>query len=94
MAKAWFDLSAWGIRASELGHLHLQHYHFHRMEFSTVRQIPYTIAGSSEHSGKYVAENILVDKPEEQSSRWSGAYQAGNVKQWILLKTTDTCVLS
>ena len=24
MAKAWFDLSAWGIRASELGHLPLQ----------------------------------------------------------------------
>lgn len=57
----------------------------------TIEPVAYTIAGSSEHSGKYVAENILEDNPEEQSSRWSGA---GNAKQWMLLKTNELCVLS
>lgn len=64
------------------------------MDFPSIQQITYSISGSSEHSGKYVAENILVDNPEEQSSRWSGAYQAGNVKQWMLLETNELCVLS
>ncbi|CAL1706336.1 unnamed protein product [Somion occarium] len=63
------------------------------MEFPPTVPITYSIAGCSEHSGKYVAENIRVDKPLDQSSRWSGAYQAGNVKQWMLLKTEELCVL-
>lgn len=32
---------------------------------STTR-LPYTIAGCSEHSGQYVAENIIVDSPKDQ----------------------------
>ncbi|KAG1806116.1 uncharacterized protein BJ212DRAFT_1389716 [Suillus subaureus] len=46
----------------------------------------YAIAGCSEHSGNYVPENILVDTPQDPSSRWSGAQQLPTAKQWILLK--------
>ncbi|KAF8134289.1 Muskelin N-terminus-domain-containing protein [Boletus edulis] len=52
----------------------------------TTEPIPYSIAGCSEHSGHYVAENILVDRPQDQSSRWSGAQQPPSMKQWILLR--------
>ncbi|KIK45059.1 hypothetical protein CY34DRAFT_78616 [Suillus luteus UH-Slu-Lm8-n1] len=38
----------------------------------------YTIVGCSEHSGNYVPEDILVDAPQDPSSRWT--------KRWILLK--------
>ncbi|KAH8107718.1 Muskelin N-terminus-domain-containing protein [Cristinia sonorae] len=55
--------------------------------------LTYTIAGCSEHSGRYVAENILVDNPMDQGSRWSGAYQASNIKQWMLLKLDTLCIL-
>ncbi|KAH9920145.1 Muskelin N-terminus-domain-containing protein [Fomitopsis serialis] len=53
----------------------------------------YHIAGCSEHSGKYVAENVLEDSPLDQTSRWSGAYQSPNVKQWMLLRLQDVTVL-
>ncbi|KAH7925639.1 hypothetical protein BV22DRAFT_1119428 [Leucogyrophana mollusca] len=59
--------------------------------------IPYTIAGCSEHSGKYVAENIMVDAPMDQASRWSGAQQVpgagGGAKQWMLLKLEEQSVV-
>ncbi|KAF9467401.1 Muskelin N-terminus-domain-containing protein [Collybia nuda] len=54
--------------------------------------LPYTIAQCSAHSGKYAAENILVDDPANQSSRWSGAYQ-GNANQWIVLRLENMAVL-
>ena len=54
----------------------------------------YRIAGCSEHSGKYVAENILEDKPLDQTSRWSSAYQSPDIKQWLLLRLQDVAVLS
>ena len=38
-------------------------------------------------------ENILVDKPQDQSSRWSGAFQ-GNVDQWVVLRLESLAVLS
>ncbi|KAH9944718.1 Muskelin N-terminus-domain-containing protein [Amylocystis lapponica] len=69
------------------------------MASSTVTNHPptavlkFSIAGSSEHSGRYVAENILVDSPLDQASRWSGAYQSPNVRQWMLLRLDDPCVL-
>ncbi|KAJ2920028.1 hypothetical protein MD484_g480, partial [Candolleomyces efflorescens] len=47
--------------------------------------LTYTIAASTPHSGSYSPENILVENPGEQRSRWSGAYQ-GNAKQWIILR--------
>jgi len=53
----------------------------------------YGIASSTPHSGKYVPENIMVDKPQDQSSRWSGAFQ-GNADQWILLRLESLAVLS
>ncbi|KAG9309267.1 hypothetical protein JVU11DRAFT_10751 [Chiua virens] len=56
--------------------------------------IAYTIAGCSEHSGHYVADNILVDRPQDQSSRWSGAQQPPSVKQWILLRLETLGVVS
>ncbi|KAG2364029.1 Muskelin N-terminus-domain-containing protein [Suillus spraguei] len=53
----------------------------------------YAIAGCSEHSGNYVPENILVDTPQDPSSRWSGAQQLPTAKQWILLKLETLSVV-
>lgn len=55
--------------------------------------ISYTIAGCSEHSGNYVADNIKVDRPHDQASRWSGAQQAPSMKQWILLRLDTLAVV-
>ena len=55
--------------------------------------LKYTIASSTPHSGKYGPENILEDKPTEQASRWSGAFQ-GNASQWVNLKVESLSVLS
>lgn len=35
-----------------------------------------------------------MDRPGDQSSRWSGAYQASNIKQWMLLKLDQLSILS
>ena len=56
--------------------------------------VDYEIAGSSGHSGSYVAENILLDKPTDQSSRWSSAIAVTNGKQFIRLRLKQLCVLS
>ncbi|OCH88092.1 hypothetical protein OBBRIDRAFT_780673 [Obba rivulosa] len=64
-----------------------------RLAEPPVVPIKYTIASCSEHSGRYVAENVLVDSPTDQGSRWSGAYQTPNAKQWMLLRTESLCVL-
>ena len=55
--------------------------------------LTFTIEKSTPHSGKYVAENILIDKPQDQSSRWSGAF-LGSAKQWMLLRLESLAVLS
>ncbi|KAG6874505.1 hypothetical protein C0995_010415 [Termitomyces sp. Mi166 len=47
--------------------------------------LEYSIAGSSAHSGRYAAENILVDRSTDLSSRWSGNSQ-NNTHQWITLR--------
>jgi hypothetical protein len=57
-------------------------------------KLTYTIEGCSEHSGHYVAQNILVDAPTDHFSRWSGIHQVPSVKQWILLKLESLSVLS
>ncbi|CAA7260646.1 unnamed protein product [Cyclocybe aegerita] len=54
--------------------------------------LAYTIAASTPHSGKYGPEHILEDKPQDQSSRWSGAFQ-GNANQWIVLRLKSLAVL-
>ncbi|KAF8971232.1 Muskelin N-terminus-domain-containing protein [Flammula alnicola] len=61
---------------------------------STPPSVPltYTIASSTPHSGKYGPENIIVDKPQDQASRWSGAFQ-GNANQWIMLRLESLAVL-
>lgn len=56
--------------------------------------LTYTVAQSTPHSGKYGPEHILADKPSDQASRWSGAYQGNNAKQWILLKLDQMSILS
>ncbi|KAI0775785.1 Muskelin N-terminus-domain-containing protein [Trametes elegans] len=45
-----------------------------------VVSVEYEIVGSSEHSGDYVAQNILVDRPRDHSSRWSAAFAVPNTK--------------
>ena len=62
-----------------------------------VQPVEYEIAGSSEHSGAYVAENIRSDKPRDQTSRWSAAITASsssNTKQWIRLRLKHLSVIS
>ena len=49
-----------------------------------VEPISYTIVGCSEHSGHYVAENILVDRPQDHPSRWSGTPQLPSMPLLLL----------
>ena len=56
-------------------------------------QLSYTIAGCSEHSNRFVAENILVDLPSDPNSRWSGLHENPSIKQWILLRLDTLCVI-
>lgn len=56
--------------------------------------LKYTIAAASEHSGVYVASNILRDEPTDSTSRWSGASQIPHVKQWVTLRLDNLAVLS
>ena len=56
--------------------------------------LPYTIAGCSEHSGRYVADNIRIDSPQDQGSRWSGAHQTSEIQQWLLLRLDNLAIIS
>ncbi|KAA1472915.1 hypothetical protein DENSPDRAFT_839309 [Dentipellis sp. KUC8613] len=56
-------------------------------------RLTYSIAGCSEHSHRYVAENILHNSPLDQSSRWSGVNESPNVKQWLLLRLDSLSVV-
>lgn len=56
--------------------------------------LKYSIAAASEHSGVYVASNILRDEPADSTSRWSGASQMPHVKQWVTLRLDNLAVLS
>jgi hypothetical protein len=68
------------------------------MSFSTQEPpstlLRYSIAGCSEYSGRYDGSHIMVDRPTDQSSRWSGALHMPGVKQWILLRLDELSVLS
>ncbi|VDC07695.1 unnamed protein product [Peniophora sp. CBMAI 1063] len=59
----------------------------------SVDSLIYTIAGCSEHSSRYVADNILVDNPKDQSSRWSGLHEDPHVKQWLLLRLENPGII-
>ena len=61
--------------------------------FQPSAPLKYTITSSSPHSGQYAPENIIEDKPMDQASRWSGAFQA-NTSQWITLELESLSVLS
>ena len=56
-------------------------------------RLSYTIAGCSEHSNRYVAENIMDDSPKDPNSRWSGQHESPSIKQWILLQLDELCVI-
>jgi hypothetical protein len=56
-------------------------------------RLSYTIAGCSEHSNRYVAENIMVDAPTDPNSRWSGQHESPSIKQWILLRLDTLSVI-
>ena len=56
-------------------------------------RLTYTIAGCSEHSHRYVPENILVDSPKDQASRWTGVNEGPNVRQWLLLRLDSLSVV-
>ncbi|KIK91363.1 hypothetical protein PAXRUDRAFT_830906 [Paxillus rubicundulus Ve08.2h10] len=58
-----------------------------------IETLSYSIAGCSDHSGHYVAENIMVDRPQDQASRWSGAQQPPTTKEWILLRLETLSVV-
>jgi hypothetical protein len=57
-------------------------------------RLSYTIAGCSEHSNRYVAENIMVDAPTDPNSRWSGQHESSSIRQWILLRFDELSVIS
>lgn len=62
------------------------------------RPLKYTIAGSSEHSGRYSPEHILVDRPHDQTSRWSSnsaREREGSAtgRGWLLLELEGPAVL-
>ncbi|GJJ06436.1 hypothetical protein Clacol_000628 [Clathrus columnatus] len=52
------------------------------MRVSSIPSVPlkYRIAKCTGHSGTYGPENILVDNPTDQSSRWSGGTQSANTQ--------------
>ena len=62
-------------------------------ESSLISGLTYAIAGCSEHSSRYVAENILTDSPKDQSSRWSGLHEDPHVKQWLLLRLDSPSII-
>ncbi|KAF7315763.1 Muskelin-N domain-containing protein [Mycena indigotica] len=55
--------------------------------------LAYTVAASTPHSGPYRAENILVDNPQEQASRWSGGPPESGLAQWLLLRLESLAVV-
>lgn len=61
-----------------------------------VVRLPYSIFSASSYSARYVPENIQVNAPEDQSSRWSGAHAGSQVKhkQWIMVKLDQISVVS
>jgi muskelin len=58
------------------------------------RHLTYTIAGSSEPSGHYVAENVMVDRPGDLMSRWSGSQNVPIEKHWLTLRLDSRSVVS
>ncbi|KAJ7772726.1 Muskelin N-terminus-domain-containing protein [Mycena maculata] len=54
----------------------------------------YSIVASTPHSGPYRPENILVENPTEQASRWSaGPVPETGTPQWLLLRLDSLAVV-
>jgi hypothetical protein len=47
-------------------------------------KLPYSIHSCSSNSINFFPENILVDNPDDESSRWSG--ESNNSSQFIMLE--------
>ncbi|KAJ6594243.1 Muskelin N-terminus-domain-containing protein [Mycena capillaripes] len=61
---------------------------------ATPVSLSYSIAASTPHSGPYRVENILVDNPTEQASRWSGGpVPETGTPQWLLLRLDTLAVV-
>ncbi|KAJ7187899.1 Muskelin N-terminus-domain-containing protein [Mycena filopes] len=64
------------------------------MAASAAVPLSYSIAASTPHSGPYRVENILVDNPTEQASRWSGGpVPETGTPQWLLLQLDTLAVV-
>ncbi|EEB95504.1 hypothetical protein MPER_05516 [Moniliophthora perniciosa FA553] len=59
----------------------------HALETMSV-PLTYSIDDSIPPSGRYVAENVLIDKPTDQNSRWS----TSNTNQWITLRLQSLAI--
>ena len=57
-------------------------------------KLNYDVAGTSEHSGEYVGEHVKVDRPGDQTNRWSCSRNMPSLKSWILLQLETPAVLS
>ncbi|KIJ49497.1 hypothetical protein M422DRAFT_59253 [Sphaerobolus stellatus SS14] len=55
--------------------------------------LTYRIFKSTGHSGRYVPENIQVDNPMDQTSRWSGAHHSSGAKQWLILELKEPSII-
>ncbi|KAJ7451722.1 Muskelin N-terminus-domain-containing protein [Mycena galericulata] len=56
--------------------------------------LTYSVVASTPHSGPYRPENILVDNPPEQASRWSaGPVPDTGTPQWLLLRLDTLAVV-
>ncbi|KAJ6625829.1 Muskelin N-terminus-domain-containing protein [Mycena sp. CBHHK59/15] len=53
--------------------------------------LTYSIASCPAHSGPYSPENILIDNPSDQTSRWSGPTH--DSPQWLLLRLDTLAVV-
>uniref|UniRef100_A0A0W0F3Q7 Muskelin N-terminal domain-containing protein n=1 Tax=Moniliophthora roreri TaxID=221103 RepID=A0A0W0F3Q7_MONRR len=53
--------------------------------------LTYAIDASTPPSGRYVAENVLIDKPTDQNSRWSTS--TSNTNQWITLRLQSLAIV-
>jgi hypothetical protein len=57
----------------------------------TLVSLPYSISKYSSYSASYYPNNIIVDNPLEQASRWSSSINDQN--QFLILKLQDLSVL-
>ena len=77
--KAW---TTWQTSCAEL---------VEATESHAVERLPFIVRAWSSFSGLYHPRHILVDKPDDQSSRWSSA--TNNASQYLLLQLEEPCIV-